>query len=166
VEVQPLEGVVHVSVLVHPPVRAFQVIVHECQAVQEQLLRLPDLGAPLAVEDVGLGHADIAVLDERGLHQILDLLHRRNPALAEEIPLQSGNDILGHPLRHPSAIVLIHRQGSLKDGVGDFLAVEGHDSTISFADLSCGNAHFFLLDLELSATPPASELSPWIPFEE
>jgi hypothetical protein len=70
--------------------------------------------------------------------------------VVEELPLQGGNDGVGNSLYFAPAIILAHRLGRPEDGVSDPMAVEGHDSAISFSNP--GYAQFLLLGLRLSIT--------------
>ena len=103
-------------------------------------VHLPGPAALVAVEDVGLGGLDVAVVHEHPLHNILDVLHLRG---RRALHLQNGQDLLrqgGGP------VLLSGLVGGLKGlgyGGGNLLLVKGHQPPIPLFQLL--NGHSLLL---------------------
>ena len=92
-----------------------------------------DLGAFLAVENVGLGDRCVAAFDEDAFHQVLNVLDPRDlarPQLALQLRDDFAGKLLGHAfVRQPD------RGGGFPDGFGDLGRVERGDAAVSLLDL-------------------------------
>ncbi|OPZ92421.1 MAG: hypothetical protein BWY73_00817 [candidate division TA06 bacterium ADurb.Bin417] len=92
---------------------------------------LADAGPPLAVKDIGLGRLGVAGLDQDLFHDVLDLLHRGNPA--GEFAVQVDDDRVGQVFGQ-AAVAAAHRLGRLEDGVDNFFAVHRDNPAVPFFD--------------------------------
>ena len=118
-------------------------------------VHLPHPGALRPVEDVLLGGAGVAVLDEGVLHRVLHLLDGGHRPLAEDaldIGLHLDGQVLGHLV-----VAAAEHLGRLEDGVGDLAAVEGHFPAVPLDDSGKHRASPLLSQLAgRQAVPPVS----------
>lgn len=90
-----------------------------------------DAAALGAVEDVALGGAHEAVLDEHALHHVLHFFHARNAdALAA---IQIADDLAGHLLRGLQRLGTAAGLKGPHDGICDFLGVKGDGAAVPLA---------------------------------
>ena len=45
VKIQPLQGIVHIGVLVHSPISTIEIVIHEFHAIQDELPGISGMGA-------------------------------------------------------------------------------------------------------------------------
>ncbi len=91
---------------------------------------LPASGALVAVEDIGLGSARMAVLDQDSLDDVLDVLHVWDDTFGG-LSFQLCDD-LGRQILGDRAVSPAHRNGGAIDRVGDAVLVKGHNGPCTF----------------------------------
>ena len=129
VVVQSLEGVAHVGVLFDLPVRLVEVAVDQVDVGARD--DLADLRVLVPVEDVRLGRLPVLGREQHLLHDVLDLLDRRN--LAGEGLLGDGHHAQHELLRRLEA-ELCRCLARLLDGRGDLARVKGDNCSVALSD--------------------------------
>ena len=127
--VQPLEGVVHVGVLVDLPVRSLEVAVDEVDIGPRD--NFPDPRVLVAIDDVRLGRALVVGGEEDFLHDVLYLFDRGN--LPRQRLLSQVENAEHQTVRDLFA-ELASCLASPEDRRGDFLRVERNDYSIPLFD--------------------------------
>jgi len=126
--VEPLKREAHVRVLVDPPVKVLEIAFDQLVGV-DQGANVAQLAVEIAIEDIRLGRLGMPVLDQRALHQVLDLLHRGD--LVGAVALVQHLD---HGVGDKQRALLVIAPDSLRgleNGVGDLVLVKGHDAAIT-----------------------------------
>ena len=113
VEHESLEGMGHVGVFVHAPVRLVKVGVDDVLDVQVRFLLAAQLTALLAVQDVLLGDLELARLHQDLLDHVLDVL-----LLGDVYTVEFFLDLLGEALAEQRVLDTAGREG-LENGLGD-----------------------------------------------
>ena len=99
-------------------------------------IHFPGAVALVAVENIGFGGLDVAVVHQNPLHQVLDMLHLR---LRDALHLQNGGDLIGQLLDHVGLAGLISRIKGLGNGSDNFGLIEFYNAAVSFLDF--GDCH-------------------------
>ncbi len=94
-------------------------------------VHFPDLGTLMTVEDVGLGRARVAALDEGLFHQILHLLHVRD--VVRELLVQTLQH-LGGNLEGKDVILPALTAGRTENRLRDLVHVKRDNAGVSFLD--------------------------------
>jgi hypothetical protein len=130
--VEPLQRVAHVGVLVDPPVLLGEVGIDRLDRLLHELSGFAQALVLLAVEDVGLGHFSVAVLDKDLLDQVLDVFHRRHPTVLVE-DIEDPHHLPGNAggLGHVAAADGAH---GLLDGGGNIPLFEGNQTPVPFTN--------------------------------
>ena len=102
--------------------------------LHEAGVHLPGPAALRAVEDIGLGGLDIAVVHQHPLHDVLDVLH-----LGAILPSTSSTEATSWASLAKSLLVpgLIGGRKGLIDGIRDLIFMEGDHSSVPFPNLLC-----------------------------
>ena len=123
-----------------------QILVHLHQAGAH----LADLGALRTVQDVFLGGAGVAALDQDVLHHILYLLYGGSyPFFAADFI-----DFLGNLAGQSHCLVVIaaaYCLGSLKNRVGNLLYIKGYFAAVPLNDF-CQHSLLLNINLYISST--------------
>ncbi len=75
--VQPLQGVVHIAILIDAPVFPSQIFLKHLFRIQKQMLEVSKFLVLPAVKDISLGRFCMPVFDKNFLHNILNIFHTR-----------------------------------------------------------------------------------------
>ena len=95
-------------------------------------IHLPHTATLVAVEDVGLGGLDIALVHEHLFHDVLDVLHLRG---GRPLHLQNGENLLRQGAGHLLLPRLVGGLKGLGDRGGNLLLVELHHASVPFLQL-------------------------------
>ena len=133
VVVQPLERIVHIAVLAHPPIQPAEIVIYHPPGPFQQPPRFPQFGMLVPVEYVGLGDTDVAILNEHFLHKVLNFFHCRYPPISAG-DSQDRNHLFRHPLSF-APVTLLHRLERFEYRLGYLVSIEGDDISLPFPDM-------------------------------
>ena len=127
---QPANGIGDGGVLLDPPVRHPQIVIHQFFIVQHGGAHLPQLFPVFPVEDVGLCHGCVSGALQHRLHAVLNVLHA-------DLVVANLADIVGRYLKNEQIddiriIGNLRRVKGLGDGLRDARQVKIHLSAVPF----------------------------------
>ncbi|OIQ07557.1 hypothetical protein MOOR_28360 [Moorella thermoacetica] len=91
--VEALEGIIHVAVLINPPVLAVKVALDHFLHVDQEVAEIPPFRMLLPVKDISLGRPGMAVLNQYFFHQVLYVFDGRQPV--DKFFRQKGRHLVG-----------------------------------------------------------------------
>ena len=122
-------------------------------------VHLPGPAALVAVEDVGLGGLDKAVVHQHPLHDILDVFHIRS---CYALHLQHSDHLVGQRPGHVLLAGLVGCFEGFGNGSGNFILVKLHQASITFFQLFNRHVIFSLSQIGRTGRGvSATTVRPW-----
>ena len=129
---QSAQRILYRRILLHPPVKAVQISMHQLGIIQHARSRLTDALALAAVQDISLGHTEKPGLGKHLLHGILNRLD------VDDIVLGAHQSVNIHEHLVHDILCRHRRSGCLERLLHcglNLIPVERHDRPVSLSDL-------------------------------
>ena len=131
-ENEAAQGVGDGRVFLDAPIVDFQVAVNDFLIIQQSVLGLPYVGVLLAIQDVCLGHVEVAGFGQDFLDAVLDVFNRQGAA--DNFMFGVGHSSDGQHVQHVRLNIFVHRAEGFADRHDDLVDVEIDDGAVAFDD--------------------------------